>query len=80
MYQAYIALGNLMTVCAELKIDSCPMEGFKPSAVDGVLGLSDRNLKSALLLPVGYRSHEDPTNGLKKIRKPLEEVVMTIRP
>ena len=78
MYQAYIALGNLMTVCAELKIDSCPMEGFKPSSVDEVLGLSDRNLKSALLLPVGYRSDEDPTNGLKKIRKPLKEVVIDL--
>ena len=76
--QTYIALGNLLAACAELQIDSCPMEGFKPSAVDDVLGLSDRNLKSALLLPVGYRSDEDPTNGLKKIRKPLEEVVIDL--
>src|SRR5690606_5855213 len=28
MNQAYIALGNLMTVCAIEGIDSCPMEGF----------------------------------------------------
>ena len=76
MYQAYIALGNLMTVCAELRIDSCPMEGFMPSKVDEVLGLSKRNLKSALLLPVGYRADDDPTNGLAKVRKPLEEVVI----
>ncbi len=26
--QAYLALGNLLTVCANEKIDSCPMEGF----------------------------------------------------
>ena len=78
MYQAYIALGNLMTVCAELRIDSCPMEGFIPSKVDEVLGLSERNLKSALLLPVGYRAADDPTNGLAKIRKPLEEVVIDL--
>ena len=78
MYQAYIALGNLLTVCAELKIDSCPMEGFIPRKVDEVLGLSERNLKSALLLPVGYRAQDDPTNGLAKIRKPLDEVVIDL--
>ena len=76
MYQAYIALGNLMTVCAELKIDSCPMEGFMPARLDEALGLEKQNLKSALLLPVGYRAADDPTNGLKKIRKPLDEVVI----
>ena len=33
-YQTYIALGNLMTVCAVEEIDSCPMEGFIPEKVD----------------------------------------------
>lgn len=78
MYQAYIALGNLMTVCAELRIDSCPMEGFSPSMVDEVLALEKRNLKSALLLPVGYRAEDDPTRGLKKVRKPLEQMVIDL--
>lgn len=76
MYQAYIALGNLMTVCAELKIDSCPMEGFMPAQLDEALELQKQNLKSALLLPVGFRAADDPTNGLKKVRKPLDEVVI----
>ena len=78
MYQTYIALGNLMTVCAELRIDSCPMEGFIPSRVDETLDLQKLNLKSALLLPVGYRAADDPTNGLKKVRKPIEEVIIEI--
>ena len=78
MYQAYIAMGNLLTVCAELKIDSCPMEGFQPKEVDAALGLREKNLKSALLLPVGYRADDDPTNGLTKIRKPLNEVVIEL--
>ena len=26
--QAYLAMGNLLTICAIEKIDSCPMEGF----------------------------------------------------
>ena len=76
--QAYIALGNLMTVCAELRIDACPMEGFIPSKVDEVLHLNERNLRSVLLLPLGHRSEEDPTNGLKKVRKPLEDTVIDL--
>lgn len=76
--QAYIALGNLMTVCAEMRIDSCPMEGFIPSRVDEALHLDDRNLRSVLLLPVGYRSDEDPTNGLKKVRKPMDETIIDL--
>ncbi|MEX0362024.1 MAG: NAD(P)H-dependent oxidoreductase, partial [Allomuricauda sp.] len=32
MKQVYIALGNLMQAAAELKIDTCPMEGFEAKA------------------------------------------------
>ena len=35
--QAYIALGNLMTVCAVENIDSCPMEGFSSEMFDEIL-------------------------------------------
>ena len=42
--QAYLALGNLMTVAANEKIDSCPMEGFSPEKYDEVLGLDSLNL------------------------------------
>src|SRR5690606_4882668 len=51
--QAYIALGNLMTVCAIEGIDSCPMEGFVPNKYDEILNLKALGLKSTLLLPVG---------------------------
>ncbi len=53
--QAYIALGNLMTVCALEEIDACPMEGFIPEAFNKALQLNTLGLKSVLLLPVGYR-------------------------
>ena len=49
IYQTYIALGNLMTVCAIENIDACPMEGFNPSKFDEVLQLKSLNLKSVLL-------------------------------
>ena len=32
--QLYIALGNALTVMADMKIDSCPMEGFVPDKID----------------------------------------------
>jgi len=75
--QAYIALGNLMTVCAVEEIDSCPMEGFIPEELDGILSLDDLGLESVLLLPVGYRAEDDFFATLKKVRKPLEETVIS---
>ena len=74
--QAYIALGNLMTVCAMENIDSCPMEGFIPEAFDKVLNLKDKNLKSVLLLPVGYRASDDSFAEFKKVRKQVKEAVI----
>lgn len=76
--QAYIALGNLMTVCAVEGIDSCPMEGFVPKALDKVLGLDQRGLSSVLLLPVGYRASDDLFSDLKKVRKPLSETIIEL--
>ncbi len=76
--QAYIALGNLMTVCAIEKIDACPMEGFNPDKFDEILDLKALNLQSVLLLPVGYRADDDFMSELKKVRKPLKEVVIKI--
>ena len=76
--QAYIALGNLMTVCAIESIDSCPMEGFLPHQFDAILNLNKLGLKSVLLLPVGYRAEDDMFSEFKKVRKPLEEAVIEI--
>lgn len=76
--QAYIALGNLMTVCAIEKIDSCPMEGFVAEKFDKVLNLKDKGLKSVLLLPVGYRAEDDMFADFQKVRRPLEESVIEL--
>lgn len=76
--QAYIALGNLMTVCAMEQIDACPMEGFIPTEFDKLLNLEEKGLKSVLLLPVGYRAEDDMFSGFKKVRKPLNEAVIEL--
>ena len=76
--QAYIALGNLMTVCAIEKIDSCPMEGFAPKKFDEVLKLKEKHLKSVLLLPVGYRADDDMFANFEKVRRPIEESIIEL--
>jgi nitroreductase/dihydropteridine reductase len=76
--QAYIALGNLMTVCAIEGIDACPMEGFVPEKCDNVLNLDEKGLKSVLLLPVGYRAEDDMFASFKKVRKSLEDTIIEI--
>lgn len=74
--QVYIVMGNLLATCAMYRVDSCPMEGFNGKLVDEVLGLDQKNLKSVLLLPIGYRSEEDKYAKIDKIRKPLDEMVI----
>jgi nitroreductase/dihydropteridine reductase len=76
--QAYIALGKLMTVCAFEDIDSCPMEGFIPQKFDKLLNLKELDLKSVLLLPVGFRASDDYMSSLKKVRSSLNESIITI--
>lgn len=76
--QTYIALGNAMAACAELKVDSCPIEGFEPPKYDEILGLAEKGLTATLVLPIGYRSSEDAAQHGKKIRKPLSDLFETI--
>lgn len=77
--QAYIALGNLMTVCAIEKIDACPMEGFVSKKYDDILNLKEKGLKSVLLLPVGIRAEDDMFATFKKVRKSLDETILEIK-
>ncbi len=76
--QAYLALGNLLTICAVEKIDSCPMEGFSAQGYDSLLQLEKMGLTSVLVLPVGYRATDDMFSGFKKVRRHLDESVIDI--
>lgn len=49
--QAAIALGVALLAAAEQEVDSTPMEGFDPEAVDAILGLKERGLRSVVLMP-----------------------------
>lgn len=72
--QLYIALGQLMLACAEMKIDATPMEGFEPAGYDEILGLKAKNLHATLVCPIGYRHLEDGAQFHKKVRKTTEDV------
>ncbi len=72
--QTYLALGNLLNACAELKIDACPMEGFEPEKYNDILGLSRQGLNAAVIATIGYRSNEDHTQNRPKVRKSSNEL------
>jgi nitroreductase len=76
--QAYIALGNLLTSVALLGIDACPMEGFEPEKYNAILGLPEKGLAAVVLCPVGYRATGDKYASAKKVRFPLEQVIIEI--
>jgi len=78
--QTYIALMAAITQATYDGVDSTPMEGFEPAALDKILGLAEKNLRSTLLLPLGYRDAEkDWLVNLVKVRKPMDQLVTTIK-
>lgn len=72
--QTYIALGNFLSAAANLKIDTCPMEGFSTEEFDDILKLSEKNLTTSVIAAVGYRSEQDATQHAPKVRKNKEEL------
>lgn len=73
--QTYIALGNMLTAAAFLKIDSCPIEGFNIEEVEKILedeGILDRErFGVSVMASFGYRAGEP----YEKTRQPLDAVV-----
>lgn len=78
--QAYIALGSALIAAAFEEVDATPMEGFDPEAVDEILGLKEKGLRSVIILPLGYRAEEgDWLVNLKKVRRSRENFVTEIK-
>jgi nitroreductase/dihydropteridine reductase len=77
--QAYIAFSQALIAAAFEGVDATPLEGFEPDAVDEILGLREKGLRSCVLLPIGYRKEDkDWLVNLKKVRKPMEDLVTVI--
>jgi nitroreductase len=78
--QAYIGLGTALIAAAEIGVDSTPMEGFDPKALDEILNLKEKGLRSVVMLPLGYRKEgEDWLVNLKKVRRPKENFIRWIK-
>ena len=77
--QAYIGLGAALIAAAFEEVDSTPMEGFDPKAVDEILGLPARGLRSVAILALGYRDEgADWLANLKKVRRPRSQFVTDV--
>ena len=77
--QAYIGLGAALIAAAYEEVDGTPMEGFDPAALDDILGLRARGLRSVAILPLGYRQPEgDWLVNLKKVRRPMAQFVTQV--
>jgi nitroreductase len=77
--QAYIAFSQAISAAAFEQVDATPLEGFDASALDKILGLKEKGLRSCVMLPIGYRNPEkDWLVNLKKVRKSREDLITEI--
>lgn len=68
--QTYIAFATGIAAAAEERVDATPMEGFNNTALDKLLGLEEKGLRSVTLLPLGFREKEkDWLVNLPKVRR-----------
>ncbi|OCA83287.1 NAD(P)H-dependent oxidoreductase [Bacillus sp. FJAT-27225] len=76
--QTYIALGNMMTAAAQLKIDSCPIEGFNIEEMNALLDeeglLEGGRFSISVMAAFGYRKQEPAP----KKRRPAEDIIKWI--
>ena len=78
--QVYISFATAIIAAAEQKVDATPMEGFNPIALDELLNLKEKGLRSVLLLPIGYRdASKDWLVNMKKIRVPKERFITELK-
>ncbi len=73
--QVYVALGNLVTTCATLEIDACPMGGFVPHVYNEELWLTQQGYEAVVLCALGYRSADDSAASKPKVRWSRERVI-----
>jgi nitroreductase / dihydropteridine reductase len=77
--QAYIGVGTALIAAAEEQVDATPMEGFDAKALDQILGLDQRGLRSVVIMPLGYRAEEgDWLQNLKKVRRPRDQFITEV--
>lgn len=75
--QVYLALGVFLSACAEMGIDSTPMEGVEPEKYDTILNQSDYS--TIMAVAIGYRDKNDFNQPSKKpkSRRNINQVIRT---
>jgi len=77
--QAYIGFSFAIASAATERVDSTPIEGFKPDQLDTLLNLKEKGLRSVLLLPLGYRNADkDWLANLKKVRIEKSDLIKNL--
>lgn len=77
--QAYIAFSQAIIAAACEGVDATPLEGFDADKLDEILDLRAQGLRSAVMLPIGYRDADsDWLVNLVKVRKSTEDLVTVI--
>jgi nitroreductase len=77
--QTYIALGFGLLAAADLKIDATPLEGFDNKAVDDLLNLPEKGLKSSVMMALGYKDEENDWWGkLERVRRSNEDLFIEL--
>ncbi len=74
--QTFIALGQLLFAAGLEGIDATPMGGFDEEVLNTELGLTEKGLRSSVIVSLGYRSENDFNAKLPKSRLP-DEVIFT---
>ena len=78
--QVYLSLGILLSACAEMGIDSTPMEGLNPEDYDKILELD--NYATLVAVAIGYRDededdHNQPSKKPKS-RMSIDKIIDTV--
>ncbi|RDC66533.1 nitroreductase family protein [Adhaeribacter pallidiroseus] len=77
--QAYIAFGTAIAAAATEQVDATPMEGFNALALDELLNLKEKGLRSVTLLPLGYRDeNNDWLAKQKKVRRTTDKLFLQV--
>jgi nitroreductase/dihydropteridine reductase len=69
-HQVYLSLGVLLSACAEMQIDSTPMEGIENDKYDTILG--NEKYESLFAVAIGERSEIDKNQPVHTPKRRLE--------
>lgn len=76
--QVFIALWNILTVAATMRIDTCTIWWIEEVKYDEILWLKEKGYKSIIACAFWYRSSDDFYGTLKKVRFDKDDVIEII--